>query len=391
MPGFLDRRSGRDDSYTRVLSWLGRRGGPLLELAVRLDLLRSLRPAAAVRRVRGEGRPALGGEDSVRAGYRRLWADAAAQVGAEINEPGDGFLEIRRGEHRTRVWHSWVGLDDGVTLRFAEDKTLARRALVEAGLPVPEQRAFQLGDLGPALELIDSIGDSCVVKPTDTAGGSGATTGVRTSGQLRRAALRAGRLSDHLLIERQVAGDLYRVLVLDGEVLDVIRRDPPVVVGDGDSSVSELVAAENSARIAAAEGGRTGLLRIDLDAIFSLEHQGLRPSSVPAAGRSVIVKTVVNQNAPRDNTSVRDRMTSELLDDAVAAARAIGLRLAGVDLITADPGRSLRETAGGIIEVNGTPGLHYHYDPTSAERTVAVAVPILERALAAGVSARASS
>jgi cyanophycin synthetase len=349
---------------------------------VRLDLLRSLRPAAAVERLRGESRVAGRDGDRIRPGYRRLWGDAAERLGAEISEPGDGFLEIRRGDQSTRVWHSWVGLDDAVTLRFAEDKTLARRTLVTAGLPVPEQEAFELAELGPALELLASVGEPCVVKPTDAAGGSGATTGVRTTAQLQRAALRAGRLSPQLLIERQVAGDLYRVLLLDGEVLDVIRRDPPTVVGDGRSSVAELVAAENQARAAAAEGARTGLLRIDLDAIFSLEHQGLRPSSVPAAGASVTVKTVVNQNGPRDNVSVRGRVATGLLDDAAAAARAIGLRLAGVDLITSDPAMALRDGDGGIIEVNGTPGLHYHYDRSDPERSVDVAVPILERALA---------
>ena len=124
----------------------------LLELAVRLDLLRSLRPAAALARLRGESQAAGSGDDPIRPGYRRLWGDAAEQVGAEITEPGEGFLEIRRGDQRTRVWHSWVRLDDAVTLRFAEDKTLARRALVAAGLPVPEQRAFQLADPGPALD-----------------------------------------------------------------------------------------------------------------------------------------------------------------------------------------------------------------------------------------------
>jgi cyanophycin synthetase len=384
VPGFLDRRSAREDSYTRALGWLGRRGGRGLELAVRLDLLRSLRPGAALRRLRGESRAARQRDDSVRPGYRRLWSHAAAQLGAEISDPGDGFLEIHRGDERTRVWHSWAGLDDAVTIRFAEDKTLARRALLAAGLPVPEQRSFRLADLGPARELLESLGGSFVVKPTDAAGGSGATTGVRTTAQLQRAALRAGRLSDQLLIERQVEGDLYRVLLLDGEVLDVIRRDPPRVVGDGRSSVAELVAAENDARVAAAEGGRTGLLRIDLDAVFSLEHQGLRPSSVPAAGQSVTVKTVVNQNGPRDNRSVRDRASAALLEDSAAAAGAIGLRLAGVDLITGDPGRSLRDGSGGVIEVNGTPGLHYHYHPEDPERSVPVAVPILERALAAG-------
>ena len=92
---------------------------------MRLDLLRSLRPAAALGRLRGESRAAGQRDDSVRPGYRRLRTDAAKQLGAEISDPGDGFLEISRGDARTRVWHSWAGLDDAVTIRYAEDKTLS--------------------------------------------------------------------------------------------------------------------------------------------------------------------------------------------------------------------------------------------------------------------------
>lgn len=381
MPGFPDRRGGRDDSYTRLLSWLGRRGGRPLELAVRLDLLRSLRPAEAIRRRREEARVAALGSDPVRPGYRRLWSEAAERIGAEVSDPGDGFLEIVRNGRRTRVWHSWTGLDDAVTLRFAEDKALARRALAAAGLPLPEQRPFELAELAPALGFLGELGGPCVVKPADAAGGSGATTGVRTPVQLRRACLRAGRLSERLLIERQVEGDLYRVLILDGETLDVIRRDPPHVVGDGRSAIADLIAAENETRIAAAGGERAGLLRLDLDAIFSLEHQGLAPSSVPASGERVAVKTVVNQNGRDDNVNVRESMGDALLAEARAAAAAVGVRLAGVDLITRDPALPLREGGGAILEVNATPGLHYHYEIANPERTVRVAEPILERLL----------
>lgn len=318
----------------------------------------------------------------MRPGYRRLWTEAAEQIGAEVSDPGDGFLEIRRGDRRTRVWHSWVALDDAVTLRFADSKTRSRGALAAAGLPVPAQEAFELADPRPAVEFLAGAEGPCVVKPADAAGGSGATTGVRTTDQLQRACLRAGRLSRRLLIEAQVLGDLYRVLVLEGEVLGVIRRDPPRVLGDGRSTVAELVDAENAGRVAAAEGGRTGLLRIDLDAVFCLQNQGLKPSSVIGEGERVDVKTVVNQNGPDDNVDAREEASEDLLADAVAAAGVIGVRLAGVDLITPDPSRSLRDGGGAIIEVNATPGLHYHYNGANPERLEPVAVPILERALA---------
>jgi cyanophycin synthetase len=60
----------------------------------------------------------------------------------------------------------------------------------------------------------------------------------------------------------------------------------------------------------------------------------------------------------------------------------VGLRLAGVDVITPDASRPLEEAGGVVAEVNGTPGIHHHYhvaDPANATR---VAIPILGKVLA---------
>ena len=71
----------------------------------------------------------------------------------------------------------------------------------------------------------------------------------------------------------------------------------------------------------------------------------------------------------------------EVIDECAEAVRAVGLRLAGVDVVTPDIGRHLAEAGGTIIEVNGTPRFQYHYqvaDPAGATR---IAIPILGRVL----------
>jgi cyanophycin synthetase len=120
---------------------------------------------------------------------------------------------------------------------------------------------------------------------------------------------------------------------------------------------------------------------VDLDAVFTLQRAGLSLSAVPSPGEAVAVKTVTNQNCVEDNETVRDELAPELVEDCAAAAAAVGVRLAGVDLITPDPRRAMEEAGGAIIEVNGTPGLHYHYQVAEPARATRVAVPILEELL----------
>jgi cyanophycin synthetase len=101
----------------------------------------------------------------------------------------------------------------------------------------------------------------------------------------------------------------------------------------------------------------------------------------------VAVKTAVSQNGPADNESVLGTVGDALVADATRAADAVGVRLAGVDVITNDPGVSLRDSGGAVLEVNATPGLHYHYEVRDPAGAVPVAELILERLLAGWAAA----
>lgn len=370
-----------ESTITAVLDAIGTAGRPGRELAVRLDLLRSVGVGEARRRRGHDARLATFTSDGRRPGYQRLWSDAARELGAQMVDLSGGFLEFRSGAARTRVWNHWVPLEDIVTLRLADDKARAHRLLTAAGLPVPEHATFVATELAPALAFLARSSGACVVKPVDSAGGSGTTAGVRTPSQLRRARMRAGRRHGRLLIESQVPGAVYRLLFLDGELIGAIRRLAPTVVGDGSATVAALIDAENERRYADADGARPWLLRVDLDAVLALENAGLTLSSVPDRDARVAIKTAVSQNAPQDNETVTGELSEALVADAARAAAVIGVRLAGVDVITTDPGSSLTSGAGVVLEVNATPGLHYHYDVRDRDGADRVMVAILARLL----------
>jgi cyanophycin synthetase len=366
-----------------VLNLLPRAGRPGIELAVRLDLLRSLGIRNVWRRWRDEARLAAVAASGRRSGYEQIWRDAADELGAQVKDVSGGFLEISKGAARTCVWNHVVPLDDLVAQRLSLDKVLVHRLLAEAGLPVPSYSEFDAANPQAAEGLLAS-GGPCVVKPVASDAGSGTTTGVRTPVQLRRAILRAARLDPRIMIERQAPGHAHRMLLLDRELLDVVRRHPPQVTGDGRSTISKLIAAENRRRIERAAGnGRTQLLRIDLDCLFTLEAAGLSLSSVLPAGERVSVKTAVSQNAPRENEGIlrHGKISPALVEDARTAVDVLGLRLAAVEVVTPDTSVPLREAGGVVIEVNCPPGLHYHYDIAEPDQAVRVAVPILDRLL----------
>jgi cyanophycin synthetase len=144
--------------------------------------------------------------------------------------------------------------------------------------------------------------------------------------------------------------------------------------------VRELIEAVNRERLVGSPNGVSRLIPVNLECLLALRRAGLGPHSVPAAGEVVAVSESVSANGSQENETWRE-LSPALLDTARLAAEVARLRLAGIDLVTDDPAAPL-EGHGAVLEVNATPGLHYHYQVRRPEACERVAVPLLDHLLA---------
>lgn len=313
--------------------------------------------------------------------HTEIWCAAAAEIGARVEELSPGLLEIRRDGAITRIRQATTPLNDPVAIEIASDKPLAYRLLQQAGVPVPERLEVATGDLDAAASFLERIGGVCVVKPARGGGGAGVTGGVTTVLELRRALRRAARFHRRALVERQVAGDAYRILVLDGNVLDVLRRPHPRITGDGRRTVEQLLFAEYERRIGAEGAESLKPFVADLDCLLALEAADLGLRSVLPLGAETEVHTTSNYNGSDQTEIYRGPLADEMLDDVRTACAVLGLRFAGADVLTSDAGASLRATGGALLELNPVPGLLHHYNTSEGDRATPVAVPILRALL----------
>jgi len=284
----------------------------------------------------------------------------------------DKTLEIGLHGRTTFIDRIDTSIDDAATLRLAGNKPLVAKRLAAHELPIPAWRQFSLSSIAEAVNFMQA-GNTYVVKPArDTGAGLGVTTNVESRRDLICAAARAAVFGNMLSIEQQIEGDNYRLLYLDGVLLDAVLRAPPTVTGDGRATIRELVARVNQTRLASGAAAAQTLLNCDLEMRQTLARQGLTPTSIPAAGHVVRLKTVINDNAAQDNHPATHLLCDAVVDAGARAAEAVGVKLAGIDIITRDPSRPLEEAGGVILEVNTTPGLYCHYHRAGEPKRVAI-------------------
>ena len=217
---------------------------------------------------------------------------------------------------------------------------------------------------GKAISACD-IGVPVVVKPRDGNQGRGVATNLTTREQILAAYQAALAESKQVVVEKFVPGHDYRLLVVGGKVVAAARREPAQVLGDGARTIRELVDAANLDP-RRGEHHATVLSKIKLDAVSLgvLADQGYTPDSVPPAGTVVLIRRNGNLSTGGTAIDMTERVHPQVAARAVEAAQVIGLDIAGVDVVTTDISAPLEEQGGVIVEVNASPGLRMHLQPS---------------------------
>lgn len=314
--------------------------------------------------------------------HKKMWIDAASKLSIDIEINNGGFYKASYSGRSTWIKDYLVDIDSYALLEVARNKPLVNKILSDNGIPVPSFFAFTINDIESAKDFLNAQNTPCVVKPAlDSAGGKGVTTNIKSDFELKRAALFASAFSSTVVIESFVPGEVYRLLFLNGELIDAIRRFPPQVIGDGYSTISSLIKKENKRRIEKAGLLSLKVLVVDFDCKMTLRRSGLSLKDVPKEGEIITLKTTTNESGANECESVNSIINDEIVSECKKAVNILGIKLAGVDVITTDIESPLRQTGGKIIEVNASPGLHYHYQLRNTEDIVPVAVPILSSLL----------
>ena len=291
----------------------------------------------------------------------RAIVEAAERRGIPWRRLNDANLvQFGHGKHQRRIQAALTDATSYLAVENASDKLLTKQILKAAGIPTP--RGGVAADVDAALELLDELGGPVAVKPRYGNQGKGITLGVNHPAELATAVERAKAFSPEVIVEEQLVGDDYRVLVVNGEMVAASHRTPCHVVGDGRSTIAELVAEANRDP-RRGTGHAKPLTRIEIDdqVVEHLLSSGMSLTTVPVAGHRVFLRDFANLSTGATAVDVTDVVHPGTRLACERAARAIGLDICGVDLVTSDITEPLD---GGILELNAAPGLRMHVTPS---------------------------
>jgi cyanophycin synthetase len=296
------------------------------------------------------------------------------------------LVELGFGKHIKRIRASCSSLTSEIATEIAGDKELTKQLLSNAGLPVPPGRIVT--NVQEAISAANELGLPVVMKPLDGNHGRGVNVGLSSSSEVEWGFEQARPHSIYVLVEQQFKGADHRILIIDGKLVAAAKRIPANVIGDGKSTIEELIARKNEDP-RRGEGHGSALTRITIDdcLLHYIGRSGLTLASVPARGRQIMLLPTANLSTGGTATDCTDEIHPDNALIACRAARTIGLDIAGIDFIAPDIRKSVRETGGGIIEVNAGPGFRMHLHPSQGKPRN-VAAPVLDLLYPAGAASR---
>jgi cyanophycin synthetase len=278
------------------------------------------------------------------------------------------LVQFGHGKYQQRIQATITSETKHIAVEISCDKEDTHNLLNDLGLPVPQQ--IMVYSVKQALRAARRIGGPVVLKPLNANHGRGVTIDLSDDDEIEAAFIEAQRFgtSKAVLVESYLTGFDHRMLVVNNELVAVAKRVPGHVIGDGVSTIQQLVDMVNLDPRRGI-GHEKVLTRLELDnqALRLMEEVGFDENTILDDDHLFYLRSTANLSTGGTAIDVTDIVHPDNRDMAIRAIKAIGLDIGGVDFLTDDIGKSYKEIGGGICECNAAPGFRMHVAPSEGQ------------------------
>ena len=329
-----------------------------------------------------------------------LFEEIAPAIGATLTvEPSyrrSGMLEFSNGSVLFfRSNH--LNINAAGNARMARDKSFLSHFLAAMGFrTLPEitvsrhdldQGVISPSKLGNVLQFAAENGWRTIVKPNAMTQGRGVR--IATDRQpLLDAIFDTLTIDGVCIVQQYCPMPEYRLVVLNGKLIQAYERKPMTITGDGSSTVEKLLQQKSNA--ISTSRGENNAPELFSAAVRVLKSAGRQLHDVAGAGERIAVAATANLSAGGEATGAMQLLHPHWKALAVDLARRCGLLLCGIDIFIEDIGDDGCDYR--VIEANSAPGLDdylFHGEAQKA-RVLALYREVLETAASAMSGAAAN-
>lgn len=289
------------------------------------------------------------------------------------------LCQLGYGANQKRIQATVTSETSSIGVELACDKEDTKHLLEQAEVEVPR------GDIIRRERSLEEacryVGYPLVIKPIDGNHGRGITVDIRNYEDALQAFhhAKASSKSGAIIVEKFIEGEDYRLLVINNVLVAGAVRTPAHVIGDGKSTVQELIDAVNSDP-RRGYGHENVLTQITVNELTKtiIKGAGFTLESVIPEGERLILKDTANLSTGGTAEDITDIIHPANVSMAERISKIIDLDICGIDIMTTDISKPLSETGGAVLEVNAGPGFRMHLAPTTGlPRNVAA--PVIDK------------
>lgn len=262
--------------------------------------------------------------------------------------------------------------DSSISQKIQRDKWSTNLLIERLALPIVK---WQILTSEKDIEKVwDSYSKPLVIKPTGLVGGKGVSVNLNTLEEAKKAYKNAKNQNSEkirepwqnkVMIQEQVAGEDYRLLVIDGKLEVVTKRIPAFVTGNGKSTIKELIEETNSdpRRDISNPAHILKPIVIDRPLLHLLKSKNLSLESIPQKDEVVNVRNIASMSQGGITEDFTESVSKEIRLMVESIAQSIHAFTLGVDILCKDISKPLTKENGAILEVNTMPEAYLNLYP----------------------------
>ncbi len=302
--------------------------------------------------------------DSTKAHTERsevIW-DEAKKRGIEMQQftifgkPIEQYRAKLRGH-----WHYFESLPippelNVVSYSWMDDKWMLKKFLRKNNIPVAFGRS--VASEKNALAAFKEGKPPFIAKPRLGSRGRHTITHIHTEEDLVHAFRIAKKLCRYVIIEEQLFGSVYRGTYIGGEIVGILRGDPPRITGDGVHTVKELISKKN-----AAKHDKVKDVIISPLLISFIGRQNYDLDTILPNGKVVDLSEKIGINYGGYAAEMLPETHPKIIEYLKRAGDLLNAPVIGFDFIIPNVTQDPDEQRWGIIEANSLPFINLHHFP----------------------------